>query len=277
MKNKKRFTKIALYVTLSILSVGIAFPIIWMALMTIRPNAEVFKVPQTAWPDSFTMATYQRIFEDPKILRFFFNSYFIGIAVTLVSLFFGILGAYGFSRFRFKGKIVSNMFVVGTQTIPAITLLIPYYIVIVKFRLYNTYAGLILTYASFSLPYCMLMMISYFNTISKELDEAVIVDGGSRMYALWKIIVPIAKPGIISTAIYSFMLSWNEYLFASTLTKSDGMRTVPVGIALLQGENSTDWVLMMTMSVLGSIPVLLLYLLVQRSFIAGLSSGSVKG
>lgn len=265
------------YFILSVLSVFIAFPVIWMVLMSIRPNAEIFSVPPSIIPKKFTLEAYTAIFTDSKTLRFFFNSYFIGIVVTLVSLFLGILSGYGFSRFRFKGKKIMNMFIIMSQTIPPISLLIPYYIMIVTFKLYNTYTGLVITYASFCLPYCMLMMISYFNTISEQIDEAVIIDGGSRFYALWRVLVPIAIPGIVSTAIYSFMLSWNEYLFALTLTKSDVMRTVPIGISLLQGENQTNWSVMMSMAIVGSIPILILYLAAQKYFVSGLSAGSVKG
>ena len=121
------------------------------------------------------------------------------------------------------------------------------------------------------------MLIGYYNAIPKDLDEAVIIDGGSRLVALLRVIVPTTIPAIISTAIYTFILAWNEFLFALTLTKSDSMRTVPVGIAMLKGETSYEWNVMMAISILGSIPVLILFLLVQKYFISGLAAGAVKG
>jgi multiple sugar transport system permease protein len=169
------------------------------------------------------------------------------------------------------------MAIISIQAVPPITLLIPYFGLIVALRLHNTYAALILTYMVFTLPYAILMMTGYFNTLPKALDEAVMMDGGSRFMALWRVLVPIALPGIVATGIYTFMLAWNEFLFALTLTKTVDMRTVPVGIQLLMGQHSYEWNEMMAMSALGCLPVLILYLIFQRYFIAGMTAGSVKG
>ncbi|WP_330582669.1 carbohydrate ABC transporter permease [Suipraeoptans intestinalis] len=170
-----------------------------------------------------------------------------------VTLFIGILAAYGFSRFEFPGKELFNSIVVGVQAIPPIVLLIPYMGMIVAMKLFDTYLALILTYLVMTLPYCILMMTGYFNTLSRELDEAVLVDGGSRWKALWSILVPISLPGMVSVAMYTFMQAWNEYLFALALTQSTSMRTVPIGINLLMGQHGYDWSQMMAMSVLGSV------------------------
>ena len=160
---------------------------------------------------------------------------------------------------------------------PPITLLIPYFSLIVTLKLFNTYAALVLTYMVLTLPYAIIMMTGYFNTLPKELDEAVMMDGGSRFNALWRVLIPISVPGLVSVGIYTFMQAWNEFLFAVTLTKTMEMRTVPVGIALLMGQHSYEWNEMMAMSVLGCLPVLLLFLFFQRYFIAGMTAGSVKG
>ncbi len=156
-------------------------------------------------------------------------------------------------------------------------LLIPYMSLIVFLKLFNTYFALLLTYLVITLPYCILMMTGYFNTLSMELDEAVMIDGGSRWTALWKIIVPISVPGLVSVGMYTFMQAWNEYLFALVLTQTTEMRTVPVGINLLMGQHAYDWSQMMAMSVIGSVPVLILFIFFQKYFIAGMSSGGVKG
>jgi multiple sugar transport system permease protein len=166
--------------------------------------------------------------------------------------------------------------IVSVQAVPPITLLIPYFGLMVALGLYNSYAGLILTYMVFTLPYAIIMMTGYFNTLPKELDEAVRVDGAGSMTALWRILVPISVPGIVSVGIYTFMIAWNEYLFALTLTRTIDMRTVPIGIQLLMGQHSYEWNQIMAMSVLGSIPVLILFLIFQRYFISGLTAGSVK-
>jgi multiple sugar transport system permease protein len=154
--------------------------------------------------------------------------------------------------------------------------MIPYFGLMVTLKLYNTYQGLILTYMVFTLPYAIIMMTGYFNTLPRELDEAVKLDGGGALATLWRILVPISIPGIVSVGIYTFMISWNEYLFALTLTRTQEMRTVPIGIQLLMGQHSYEWNEMMAMSILGSLPVLVLFLFFQRFFMGGLTSGAVK-
>ncbi len=178
--------------------------------------------------------------------------------------------------YKFRGKNIFNLLIISTQTVPRITLLIPYFGLVVAFGLYDTYFALILTYLVFTLPYAVLMMTGYFNTLPKELDEAVMVDGGSSFYALRKVLIPISLPGIVATSVYTFILTWNEFLFALTLTKSTEMRTVPIGIQQLMGQHAYEWNEMMAMSLLGSLPILLMYLFSQKYFLAGMTAGSVK-
>lgn len=170
-----------------------------------------------------------------------------------------------------------NLFIISTQTGPPITLLIRYFGLVVAFKMYDTYFALIFTYMAFTLPYAILMMTGYFNTLPKELDEAVMVDGGSNFFALWHVLVPVSIPGIVATAVYTFLLAWNEFLFALTLTKTTEMRTVPIGIQQLMGQHAYEWNEMMAMSVLGSLPILIMFLAAQRYFLAGMTAGSVKG
>ena len=264
------------YTLLIVSGMFAVFPVIWVFLMSTRPNVEVFKWPPTFFPEQFTLEPYKQVFRDPVYLRFFFNSYVVATVVTLFTVIVAILAGYGFSRFNFPGKKLFNLFVVGTQMVPPITLLIPYFSMIVAFGLFDTYKALFLTYIVLTLPYAILMMTGYFNTISKELDEAVMIDGGSRFYALWMVIVPLALPGIIATTVFSFLLSWNEFAFALTLTKSTSMRTIPVGISLLMGQHAYEWNVMMAISILGSAPALLLYLFAQRYFLSGMTIGAIK-
>ncbi|MEO8261688.1 MAG: carbohydrate ABC transporter permease [Pseudolysinimonas sp.] len=261
------------------LLLGAAFaglPVLWMLSSSFKSNTQIFEFPPRLITETFSFDAYASIFADPVKVRFFINSYVIAGAVTLLTLFVAILAAYAFSRFEFRFKRPLNMIIVSVQAVPPITLLIPYFGLVVTLQLYNTYAGLILTYMVFTLPYAIIMMTGYFNTLPRELDEAVRVDGAGSWTALWRILVPISVPGIVSVGIYTFMLSWNEYLFALTLTKTNDMRTVPIGIQLLMGQHSYEWNEMMAMSILGSVPVLALFLFFQRYFIGGLTSGSVK-
>ncbi len=274
----KRFDLLT-WVTFIGLGVGLVFagfPVLWMLFSSLKSNTEIFALPPRILPEEFTLTAYDAIFSNPVKVQFFINSYFVSGAVTLLTLLVAILAAYAFSRFDFPMKRIFNLFVISTQTVPPITLLIPYFGMVVAFRIFDTYLALIVTYMVFTLPYAILLMTGYFNTLPKDLDQAVLVDGGTSWTALWRVIVPISIPGIVATGVYTFLLAWNEFLFALTLTKSTDMRTVPIGIQLLMGQHAFEWNEMMAMSVLGSLPLLLIYLVAQRYFLAGMTAGSVK-
>ena len=276
MNTKDKYFRYIVYLGLLVGLVFSTFPVIWIVSSSFKSNTEIFSLPPKIIPDSITFIAYISIFEDTEKIRFFINSYFVSIVVTALTLIIAILSGYSFSRFNFKFKRFLNLTIISTQTIPPISLLIPYFGIVVFFKIFDTYMALVLTYLVFTLPYATLMMTSYFNSLPKELDDAVLVDGGSQFQALWKVLVPISLPGIVATCVYTFLLCWNEFLFALTLTKSTEMRTLPIGIQLLMGQHSYEWNEMMAMSILGTLPILLLYLFAQRYFIAGLTSGSVK-
>ncbi len=266
----------ATYVGLAAGLVFASFPVLWMLVSSIKSNMEIFSLPPRLLPKQVTMDAYQAIFSNPVKIRFFLNSYLVASVVTVLTLLVAIMSGYGFSRYSFKFKKPLNLFIISTQTVPPITLMIPYFGLVVAFKLYDTYFALIFTYMVFTLPYAILMMTGYFNTLPRELDDAVMVDGGSNFFALWRVLVPISIPGVVATAVYTFLLSWNEFLFALTLTKSTDMRTVPIGIQMLMGQHAYQWNEMMAMSLLGSLPILILYLVAQRYFLAGMTAGSVK-
>lgn len=253
------------------------FPVLWMLITSLKTNARIFAWPPTFIDSSFGLHAYVEILTNAEKVRFFINSYFVAAVVVILTLVIGIMAAYAFSRFDFPLKGTINAVIVSVQAVPPIVLLIPYMSLIVALKLFNTYLALILTYLVFTLPYCILMITGYFNTLSMDLDEAVMIDGGSRWKALWRILVPVSVPGLVSVGMYTFMQAWNEYLFALALTKTNNMRTVPIGINLLMGQHSYDWSQMMAMSFLGSLPVLILFIFFQRYFIAGMTSGAVKG
>jgi len=273
---RRLVAKAALLVALVVGALFAGLPVLWMLSSSFKPNTDIFQYPPRLIPETFTFDAYTTIFTDPTKVQFFVNSYFVSLSVTFLTLLVGVLAAYAFSRFEFPFKSVLNVVIVSVQAVPPITLLIPYFGLIIFLGLYNTYQGLILTYMVFTLPYAIIMMTGYFNTLPRELDEAVKVDGGSSWTALWRVLVPISVPGLVSVGIYTFMIAWNEYLFALTLTKTVEMRTVPIGIQLLMGQHSYEWNQMMSMSILGCIPVLLLFLFFQRYFIGGMTAGAVK-
>lgn len=275
-RKKDKLLTLGLLAGLGIGLVFATFPIYWMIGSSFKSNTEIFALPPTVLPKIFTVEAYVSIFSDKQKLRYFLNSYLIAGVVTVLTVLVALLAAYGFSRFSFRGKAGLNTMIISTQIIPPITLLIPFFGLVVSYGIFDTYAALILTYMVFTLPYAILLMTGYLNTLPRDLDEAVAVDGGSSWTALWRVIVPVSLPGIVATSVYTFLLCWNEFLFALTLTKSADMRTVPIGIQLLMGQHAFEWNEMMSMSVLGSLPLMLIYLIAQKYFLAGMTAGSVK-
>ena len=276
MRQKKKLFKVLLLFALIIGGFYNIFPILWMLFASFKTNTEIFTLPPRILPNALLLDAYETILTSPEKLRFFLNSYIVSMSVTLLTLAVGIMAGYSFSRHDFPLKKSLNTFIIATQTIPPITLMIPYFGLIVAFQLYDTYWALIFTYVVFTLPYAILMMTGYFNSLSKELDDAACVDGAGGLRVLWTILVPVALPGIIATAIYTFMLAWNEYLFALTLTRSTSMRTLPIGIQLGMNQHDWAWNEMMAMSTLGSLPVILLITFFQKYFLQGLSAGEIK-
>ena len=266
----------ATFVALTAGALFAGLPVLWMLSSSFKTNGEMFAFPPRLLTENFNLDAYSAILTDPVKVRFFINSYVIAFAVTALTLFVGILAGFAFSRFDFPLKKSINVVIVSVQAVPPITLLIPYFGLMVGLKLYNTYPGLILTYMVFTIPYAIIMLTGYFNTLPRELDEAVKMDGAGPWTALWRILVPIAVPGLVSVGIYTFMIAWNEFLFALTLTRTEDMRTVPIGIQLLMGQHSYEWNQMMAMSILGCLPVLVLFLFFQRYFIGGMTAGAVK-
>ena len=276
-ERQRKWRRAGVYAALTVVTLIMAFPIIWMVSVSLKPTLETFSLPPKLIPETLYLDAYARVLENPTFRRFLFNSYLLGLIVTALSLVIGTLAAFGFSRYRFFGDKAAKLFVITTQMVPTITLLIPFFGVIVWLRLYDSVWGLVLTYLTFSLPYAVIMMNGYLDTIPRDFDEAATIDGCTPLGVLFRVLLPVAMPGIISTAVYTFLLSWNEFLFALALTRSVEMRTVPVGISMMVGEFGLKWDEMMAFSVIGSLPVLVLFMLVQRFVVSGLSAGGIKG
>ncbi|WP_226832558.1 carbohydrate ABC transporter permease [Brachybacterium sp. FME24] len=275
-RRNQRPQKIGIHVALLVCALFPALPILWMASTSLKPNGQVFAWPPKLITSAMNLDSYVAIFADGEKLRFFLNSYIVAGSVTVLTLLASVLAAYALSRYDFPFKRALNVVIISVQAVPPITLLIPYFGLVVTLGLYDTYGGLILTYMVFTLPYAIIMMTGYFNTLPRELDEAVMVDGAGPLTVLFRILLPIAVPGLVSVGVYTFMIAWNEYLFALTLTRTNEMRTVPIGIQLLMGQHSYDWSQIMAMSILGSIPILVLFTFFQRYFLSGMSAGAVK-
>ena len=275
-KERRVWRNIGLYGALLVGAVFAGGPVVWMLSSAFKSNADIFAYPPRLISNSFSASAFTAVLDNPQDVRFFVNSYVVGLCVTVLTLLVAVVAAFALSRYRFLLREPLKVLIIGVQAIPPITLIIPLFGVVIAVHLYNSYEGLIFTYLVFTLPYSVIMMTAYFNSIPRELDEAARIDGAGSMRTLFRVILPLARPGLVAVGFYAFMISWNEFLFALTLTQTDNMRTVPVGLTLLMGQYNYEWNQIMAMSVLGCLPVIVLFLIFQRHFVSGLSSGAVK-
>ena len=260
-------------------------PLAWLVISSISTRSELLSVPPHWIPQEITLENYRNIFISgpgtPDAHRVFRkalgNSLIISTAVTAISVFLGTLAAYAFARVDFKGRNSGLFAILGTRMLPAISIIIPLYMIANKFGLINTRIILIVLYLSFTLPFVIWIMVSFFKTIPRELEDAAFIDGCSRIETLWRIILPISGPGLASTIIFAFLLSWDEFFFALLFTSTDVAKTVPVAIAEFTGRYAVDYGAMTTGGVLAAIPPVLLALIFQRYIVSGLTSGAVKG
>jgi multiple sugar transport system permease protein len=278
MKNRTARAKVnpAFYLILAVSVLFVLVPVFWMLSTALKPETDLFSTPPRLWPKTPDVSAFVRVFTDYPFVDYFRNSLVVVSASTLISLAFSALSGYGLSRFNFRGKGSFLTFLLISQMFPSIMLLIPYYKIMQTFGLVNTQAALILTYVSFTIPFCSWMMYGYFKSIPRELDEAAAIDGASRFGTFFRIVLPLTVPGLVATAIYSFITGWNEYIFALILTSSEDMKTVPVGIGQLIGQYKIQWNDLMAASLYAVIPLMIFFIFLQRYLISGLTAGGVK-
>ena len=232
---------------------------------------------KTSWiPEHLTLEAYFRIFRDYPFADYYKSSVLVTFATVLLGILFAILAGYGISRFRFPGRASYLTFLLVTQMFPSIMLLIPFYKLLKTAGISDSYIGMILVYISHTIPFCTWMMKGYMESIPLSLDESAMIDGYSRPKILLRIVCPLAMPGIAATAIYAFIQTWNEYMFASVLINTEIKKTLPIGIGQLNGYYRIQYNDLMAACFAASVPVLILYVFLQRHFIASLVAGAVK-
>lgn len=263
-----------------ILIVGCAivlFPVFWMLTTALRPSTQLFQSPPNWLPSSIDFSGFVNAWSGTDLPRYLFNSMLVVTVSTVIAVAFSCFAAYGLSRFEFRGKGTFVTFLLVTQMFPAVMLLVPYFQIISAVGLYNSYSALIITYVAFSIPFSTWMMWGYMASIPRELDESAAMDGCSAFGAFFRIVLPLCRPGIIATAIYSFITGWNEYIYALALTQTDEMKTLPIGITALAGNDRLDYNALMATSIIAVIPMLIIFIFFQRHLVSGLSAGAVKG
>ncbi|MGK9235423.1 carbohydrate ABC transporter permease [Inquilinus limosus] len=258
------------------LAVLVLLPFWWIVTGSIKAPREIIARAPTLVPESFTLRHFEKLLGASDYPRYLGNSLLVGLGSTAITVLLAVLAAYGFYRLRFPGRELLFRAVLVAYAFPGILILIPLYGMMSQAGLIDTPAALVVVNVTFASPFAIWMMRSFFAAIPAELEEAALIDGASRLAILVRIMVPLAAPGIASVAIFAFIASWTEYLFASVLILSDANRTLPVGFAGIIGQYQIDWGLLLAGATLATIPVVLLFGIVGRWFIAGLTAGAVK-
>ncbi len=277
MKPVSRRAQFARHLAAAGASCLIIAPFLWMFSTSFKDPAEIALRDPTIIPRSFNYHYYVDIFSTARFGRYFINSLIVSIATSAISVVLATFSGYAFARYRLPGGRALLFGILATQMFPAVLLAIPLYVLLSHLQLLNSLGGLVLVYTTFALPFCVWMMRNYFITIPSDLDDAALVDGATRMQALRTIIVPVAMPGIVATALFSFILSWNEFLYASTFISSSDRYTVSIGLQSLIGEYTTNWGLLMAGAVVTTMPIVIAFFFVQRQLTQGLAAGAVKG
>ena len=257
---------------------AVAFPLIWMVLTSVKPQNELFRIPPTFLPGSITFEHYWRLLTETPFLRYFRNSMVLAISTTVLVTIVATLGSYSLVRFRYRGREALATLVLFTYLLPSVVLIIPLYLMMVRLGLANTVASLVIAYTTFALPYALWLLRSFMAGIPEDLESAALVDGASRLGAFVDVILPQALPGIISTALFTFILSWNEYLYALVLVNSDSVRPLTTGVMnMLITSFNIEWSLLMAASVMMSVPLIIIFAFLQSFLTRGFGAGAVKG
>ncbi len=265
------------YVALLVIMVGFLFPVYWMFVTSLQSNSELMKLPPKWIPFNIDLSSYVDILKSSVFLTFYKNTFLVAAGATVMCIIVSIFAGYALSRFRFKGSNLIALLLLSAQMFPTVTLVIGLYSQYQKMNLLNTLFVLVLAAASTALPFSVMLMRTFFNSISRELEEAAEIDGASRFRVLFTVIVPLSKPGIMAIAIYTFLIAWDDFLFGLTLVSDLDKRTLSPGLSLtFLGEYSYNWSGATAAAVTATLPLLIAFLFLQRCMVEGLTAGGVK-
>jgi len=275
MKEPLRITILRHAVLLLFVAISL-YPVLNVVSISLRPGDRLRSTDLAIIPPDWTFESYVKLFTEQPFLRWLGNSLVVSGVVTLTGVALASTAGYAFSRFRFIGRKATMLAILTTQMFPATMLLLPLYVLIAKLGLVDTWLGLMVFYTATALPFCVWQMKGFYDTIPSSLEEAARIDGCSRAQAFWHVVLPLATPGLVITALFSFMTAWSEYIVAAQVMQDESMFTLPLGIKGFQASLSSQWGLYAAASILVSIPVVAVFLAFSKYLVNGLTVGSVK-
>ncbi|MDQ8737146.1 carbohydrate ABC transporter permease [Paenibacillus sp. LHD-38] len=274
---KKRLHLGFIYFILAILLVVLMFPVYWIANTSLQSNADLMQMPIKWFPADIDWSSYLSVFTNAQFLTFYGNTLIVAAGATALCIVVAVLTGFALSRYRFPGSGLVLLILLSTQMFPAVTLVIGMYAQFREMQMLNTLFVLVLAATTTALPFSVMLMKTFFDGISKELDEAAQIDGASRLRTLFGIVVPLSLPGIISIAIYTFLIAWDDFLFGLTLVSDLDKRTISPGLSLTYlGEFTYNWAGASAAAVVATLPLLILFMFLQRYMVEGLTAGGVK-
>lgn len=265
------------YLFLLAISLFVIFPYAWMVLTSLKPIEEFFTFPLRWLPSSVTFQHYAAVFGDQRFMRALANSMIVATAVTAVSVLLSVPAAYGLTRLLRRGSRPILVGILSSQFLPPMVFFIPFYIILSSMTLLNTLSGLVFAYLSVTLPICTWMIATTFRGLPREIEEAAKMDGASSYVMIMHVLLPMARPGIITAAIFSFVLAWQEYIFALLYTTTPAAQTAPVIMFYYLGQHQIDYGRLMAAAVIVSLPVAIPFAFIQRYYRQGLTEGGIKG
>lgn len=279
MKRRQTLSAILKYFVLAVILLFLLFPLYWVLITSFKTNMEAYAFPPSFLPQAPTVESYIKLFtQNNEFFIYYKNNFIISGVSAALTVLVALLSGYALSRFHFRWNAWIVAAFMSAQMFPMISRLISLYGLMRGMKLINTHAGLTLALTAAMLPFSIMLMSSFFDSVPVAVEESARIDGASRFGVLFRIVVPLVKPGILAVGIYSFLLAWDDYLHAATLIQTDSLRTLSIGIALRYlGELSYDWSLINTISIVGTIPMLLLFFFFQKYMVKGLVAGAVKG
>lgn len=276
ISKKDKFGNFMCHIYLIILTIIAVFPLLWILLSSVKTSGELTANPTSFLPKNFTLENFIHVIKDLGFAVNIKNSLLISLITTLIAITISAMAAYGIVRFFPKFGNVMSKLLVTTYMFPPILLAIPYSLVMAKIGLTNTRIGLVIVYLSFSVPYAVWMLVGFFKTVPIGIEEAAKIDGADKLQTFVRIVLPVVMPGIVATAIYTFINAWNEFLYSLILINSTDRMTVSVALRSLQGAEILSWGDMMAASTLVVVPSIIFFMFIQRKIAAGMTDGSVK-